>query len=220
MPEICAIENCNRPVRAKGICVFHYDKRRLETAAPCSVDGCQKIAEKRSLCGAHYYRLRMHGSPKLGRTENGVAGSFLRNFHDPDIDECVKWPFSENGNGYGAKLAGFGYPHRFICKKFHGSPPSRRHEVAHGCGNRMCINPRHLRWATSVENNADKLRHGTMNRGEKCGVSKITEAEALQIKRLGNISASERREKSKLYGISQNQIYQIITGRSWAWLEV
>src|ERR1039458_3356779 len=82
--------------------------------------------------------------------------------HDPkETDQCIAWPFGESGHGYGAKVSDLGYPHQFICRKFHGPEPTAKHEVAHGCGNRICINPKHLRWATHTENEADKLLHGT-----------------------------------------------------------
>lgn len=50
---------------------------------------------------------------------------------------------------------------RVVCERVNGPAPTEKHETAHGCGNSWCVNKRHLRWATHIENEADKLIHGT-----------------------------------------------------------
>lgn len=56
--------------------------------------------------------------------------------------------------------------HRLMCVFVNGDCPPDKNEAAHSCGNRKCVNPAHLRWATYEENGADKIIHGT-NRGWK-----------------------------------------------------
>lgn len=183
----------------------------------CSVPSCKKSAEKRGWCGAHYWRWRQHGNPEGGRTPNGEMRRFLETFSPRETDECVHWPYAQNGNGYGVKVSGIGYPHRFVCERFHGASPSPSHEVAHGCGQSLCINPRHLRWATHVENENDKLVHGTRNVGERGGGAKLTESQAREI------AASRGTPSAMLaarYGISQATIQGIRAGRTWKHLEV
>jgi hypothetical protein len=54
--------------------------------------------------------------------------------------------------------------HQMVATAFIGPPPSSGHEVAHGDGNpsnNCCIN---LRWATKIENHADRLIHKTADR--------------------------------------------------------
>lgn len=55
---------------------------------------------------------------------------------------------------------------RMVCEEVNGPPPTPAHQAAHSCGKGHlgCITPQHLRWATQVENEADKLIHGTHNR--------------------------------------------------------
>ena len=80
------------------------------------------------------------------------------------------------------------YANRVICTLAHGFPPSSLHESAHSCkSNRVCCNPKHLRWATHMENCADREAHGTNG-------SKITIDDAVLI---GELQAS---------GLSQRQI--------------
>jgi hypothetical protein len=84
-------------------------------------------------------------------------------------NDCLIWPFSKNENGYGT-LGVNGKPqkaHRFMCQIVHGEPPTDKHQAAHACGNRACVNPRHLSWKTRSENEADKKLHGRVGAGRK-----------------------------------------------------
>ena len=100
-------------------------------------------------------------------------------------EECLLWPFAKSGFGYGQirKDGRAENVHRIICEAVHGPAPSPDHEVAHTCGkgNLGCVNPSHLEWKTHVANVADTLLHGTRNRGERNGQTKLTEEEVLQI---------------------------------------
>lgn len=50
----CSYEQCGNPVFARGICRKHYERERLETAAPCSFVGCANKAYRGDLCSEHY----------------------------------------------------------------------------------------------------------------------------------------------------------------------
>ena len=99
-----------------------------------------------------------------GRADYGSVPVFVRDVAVPfDGDGCLLWPFQISTTGYGRlevngkkKIAS-----RYVCELAHGEPPTRQHEAAHSCGNSKCVNPKHLRWATHTENEADKLVHGT-----------------------------------------------------------
>jgi hypothetical protein len=186
----------------------------------CSVDGCGKLAVKRGWCSAHYARWRKYGSPFELRvaTPPGAALDFLQNAINITADACVEWPFSRTGNGY--PKIGHGrvtrLPHRIVCMETNGSPPTPKHQAAHICGNRLCVNPRHLRWATCAENHSDKIIHGTVNRGSRNGASKIGRAEAIHIRGMAGVKS--QRELAREFGVSQSNISAIQTGKSWAWL--
>lgn len=144
-------------------------------------------------------------------------------FHRPTSAECIVWPYNTMGRGYG-KLRFNGCvmgAHRAICLLAYGPPPqptdgSRRVEAAHSCGNKACINPTHLRWASGKENSADNVAAGTSNRGENQGVAKLTEAAVHDIRaRMHNTSQSEL---ARCYGVSQTTVRRVITGETWGWL--
>lgn len=190
----------------------------------CSVEGCERVVECRGLCGAHYKRLRVHGSPTGGRPT--MSGD-LRKFYEQVVlpyagDDCLTWPYTCDPNGR-ASMYHEGKTtavHRLACIAVHGEPPSPAHEAAHSCGNGHlgCVNPRHLRWATKVENEADKREHGTIMRGEKVPSAKLTEAQVREIIQLYGTKPAH--EIGSMFGVSESTVRSIGLREKWAWVEL
>jgi hypothetical protein len=104
-----------------------------------------------------------------------------------ESDECLLWPFGQNGGGYAKlnrflRIDGTNKVGRVICLLKHGKPPSKEHEAAHSpiCISSLCINHKHLRWATKKENMADKIACGTSLRGKRNHNTKLTESDVYQ----------------------------------------
>ncbi|WP_420136113.1 HNH endonuclease [Sinorhizobium meliloti] len=95
-----------------------------------------------------------------------------------------------------------------------GEPPSNDHEAAHSCGNRECVNPNHLSWKTSSENQLDKIEHGTHTRGERHPLSKLTSSEVSIIK--GLIGSLSLREIAARFSVHEGTIRSIKIGKSWS----
>jgi len=108
------------------------------------------------------------------------------------------------------------YAHRLMCEHHFGAAPSPHHEAAHSCGNQWCVSPKHLRWATGVENAADRVLHGTDFRGERHPNVKLTREQIIDI-RLASMSIKELAAK---HGISRSYAAMVRRGAAWAWLEV
>lgn len=50
----CRYATCGNPVFSTGVCRKHYERERLETAAPCSVSGCGGKDYRGGVCAKHY----------------------------------------------------------------------------------------------------------------------------------------------------------------------
>lgn len=101
-----------------------------------------------------------------------------------------------------------------VCTAYHGPRP-RGKNVRHLDGSRTNDRPDNLAWGTQAENCADKLLHGTIQRGNNSGTAKITEAQALAVKAM---LPKKTRVISEKLGISKHTINNIRYGNSWSWL--
>jgi hypothetical protein len=72
-----------------------------------------------------------------------------------------------------------------------------------------------LAWGTKAENQADKVRHGTILRGTANPASKLTEADVLAIR------ASNKRQVdlAEIYGVTQPIISAIRLRKIWKHLD-
>lgn len=95
-------------------------------------------------------------------------------------------------------------------------PPKPGEEGRHLDGN-----PRHnwisnLKWGTAKQNAADKIRHGTDNRGERHGKAKLTEKHVRILrKRYASGEIDIVRRYSTRYGMSYSSVWYAVTRRSW-----
>lgn len=185
----------------------------------CTVDECGRPAHGRGFCLMHWKRWKRHGDPKgtAGHISRDTGVDWLRAHSDYSADECLFWPFARCGNGY-PRVGTSEYAHRIMCEIVNGPPPSPTHEAAHSCGrgHDACISPVHLSWKTCAENHADKLVHGTDNRGERCGTSKLTEVQVREIK----LSDRDNRSLADKYSVGIGAIQRIRRGAAWWYVNV
>lgn len=191
----------------------------------CEIDECNRNAHKsgggcRGFCRVHYRRLLRHGDPTLGRTPDGAPRQWLLAHTQHSGDDCLIWPFHRSDQGYGQIREGNRQlpAHRVMCTLVNGPPPTEFHEAAHNCGNghEGCCHPKHLRWATGAENQADRLIHGTDSRGTKNYHSVLCEADVLEIRRLEGVFSHQ--ELAGQYNVHKSSINDILNGRTWTWL--
>lgn len=134
----------------------------------CTIHGCDRAHYAKGLCNAHYLRCWNTGDPAgSGKAMRGDGIAFLDKALAHTFDECLFWPFGCNSDGYPAVWIGGRNKraHAVICERAHGPKPQEKDHAAHSCGNRSCVNPIHLRWATHSENMLDKRVHGTWRSG-------------------------------------------------------
>lgn len=192
-----------------------------ENFKACSVGICNNPVRSRGYCRSHYERLLRHGNPLGGGTPYGEPMRFI---HEVALlhtsDDCLTWPFGRGSKGYGQlKIDGNAvYASRYVCELMNGPPPTPEHEAAHFCGkgHEGCIAPRHLSWKTSAENKDDELLHGTRNRGERNGKTKLAEPAVREI--LAMRGKETQRNLAKKFGVARATVAGIQNGHRWAWL--
>lgn len=187
----------------------------------CSIPDCGKPLKARGWCNAHHRRWMRYGDPNAGTTQQGAPLKFIdRVLSSPAVEGCIDWPFATLPTGYGHLwVDGVDIvASRYVCQRVHGDAPTPEHDAAHSCGRGKmgCINPTHVSWKTRSENEGDKIAHGTNNRGERNGKSKLTAESVKEIMALkGQITG---REAGKLFGTTRWTVYKIWSGHLWSWL--
>lgn len=189
--------------------------------ASCAIEGCEGKASSRGWCSAHYGSWARYGDPLIQRhARRGDPLRFLQEAAQRETDDCILWPFGRKASGYGvfhgdteAKTA-----HRKMCEIAYGPPPTPAHQGAHSCNNRICVNPRHLRWALPIENIADQIAHGTRARGERNGFVKLT-ADAVKEIRRRHATGITGRALALEYGVTPTQLSRVVRREAWAWLD-
>lgn len=196
-----------------------------EAASPrkCSIEGCGKPIFCRGFCSSHYERVRRHGDPFGGGAFRATSGSpmaWVDAHIDYSGDDCLLWPFNHDKDGYGRVVVNgkTTLAHRYMLTRI-SLPPTPSHHAAHNCGNGHlgCANPRHLSWKTPKENEADKIVHGTQQRGPRNPRARLTEDNILDI--ISRAASGEIQQSiAASFGVSKATIGMIMTGRNWSYL--
>ena len=136
-----------------------------------------------------------------------------------ESQDCILWPFSLNKQGYG-QLGWDGRRHVSASRVMMILASGKEHDdlhAAHKCGNRQCVNPNHIYWATPKQNCHDKWVHGTMLAGAKSPSALLTAAEAVEIRYDDESTAAELADK---YGICVYSVSLIKSRKTYKNAEV
>lgn len=133
----------------------------------------------------------------------GKRGKLLRQF--PGTGGYLRFTTFEAGRWQQVST------HVMVCEAFFGPRPSRDHHAAHRNG--ICTDNRveNLRWATKVENEADKLDHGVRPMGEMHPHHKLTEDQVRSIRS----RKTPLQEEAVRYGVSITTISYIRNRKTW-----
>ena len=157
------------------------------------------------------------------------ATRFRSKFHRTrSTRDCWIWQAGLDADGYGVFSVGgrSRRAHRVSYHLAHGEPPAGR--VLHACGERRCVNPRHLRVGSASENVEDMRIHGTLATGDRNGArkhpEKILRGTAVASSRLcpASVKAIRRRAQNepygalaREYGVSTSTISRVVNGQQW-----
>ncbi len=108
----------------------------------------------------------------------------------------------------------FIYIHRLVLETFKEKCPGEK-QACHNNNNPANNQIKNLRWDTSLNNHADRKKHGTLNLGVQNGNNKLTVKQILEIKK----DFRTQNEIAKTYKTHQTNISCIKSGITWAWLK-
>lgn len=107
---------------------------------------------------------------------------------------------------------------RLVCLAFHGEPPLPHLQACHSDGVSTNNREFNLYWGTQAQNEADKERHGTSNRGSRNGQSKLTEKKVRDIK--ARLRAGEKSTTiADSHDIAASTVRNIGNGYIWSHIE-
>ncbi len=157
------------------------------------------------------------------------TGKYIRKIIDPKIrflkkvkktENCWFWTGYKNRKGYGSFVSmGETLAHRFSYLLYKGQIPENM-QVCHHCDNPSCVNPEHLWVGTNSENQIDCVKKGRAYRnspkGENNGISKLTDNDVREIRRLRKINKTKYGVLAKKFNISESNIFYILSKRTWS----
>jgi hypothetical protein len=132
---------------------------------------------------------------------------------------CIPWRGTVGANGYGTLSVNnkHVYAHRIAYELFK-EPIPEGFLVRHSCDNRICVNHEHLLIGTDLENNRDRWERGKPNIGSLHGMSRLSEDEVREARRLRK-SGVPLKEVAKTLGIPYQTASSITNGSRWKHME-
>src|SRR5699024_5567542 len=169
--RLCAVAGCSRKHKAKNFCAYHYSTHHISVSRQCRVEGCMSKSRARGLCQKHYTRYRVYVDENI--TYNVITSS-------PEESYILTTNSTFNFlllvaaiyiHGYGRIyiIVKFKIAHRYAWELLHGKLDDSLH-IDHICHNKACVNIKHIRPATSHQNNANRI--GPMS-GSLSGVRNV-----------------------------------------------
>lgn len=158
------------------------------------------------------------GDPRT-KKQKPVNQYFDERYSPEPISGCWLWAGTYQSQGYGVanhkKVKGLA--HRLSYTLHKGPIPDGMH-VCHTCDNPACVNPDHLWIGTHQDNHKDKVNKGRASGGSLKGMAhnmrKLTDDSVREIRRLCSDGFTQT-GVGRLFGVSQGQVWAIVTGRNW-----
>lgn len=125
---------------------------------------------------------------------------------------CWIWQHNLSGDGTGRmKIQGKNRAAARVSAEIYGLDTTQPF-IVHYCGQGLCVNPQHLRAMTAEEKMTFVKQRDLLARGEQNPSHKLTEQQVLAMRSQRHLGHTEL---SRLYGVSRQQVYRILSGRNW-----
>lgn len=130
---------------------------------------------------------------------------------------CWTWTGGKDENGYGIiRQKGKNLRSHRVSMEIHLGQTSELC-VLHHCDNPSCVNPDHLFWGTTLDNNQDRTRkgRGADRRGEKHPQAKLSESQVRTIKQRYLSGGITQEQLAREFGVKRRTVTNIVTGVRW-----
>jgi hypothetical protein len=189
----------------------------------CSIAQCDRPLKAKGLCSSHYQRWKRLGDPLAGgppKRPDGMSQAEAFAWFcpgSPPSDGCWDWPAGTNEHGYGI----FGWNNHPVRAHIvshgmynpHDPVTAERPYVLHSCDRPICVQPAHLRAGTPAENMADGVSRHRWPLGETHYHAKLTDSDVLAIRSFrGQVIETELADR---FGVARTTIADILHGRTW-----
>jgi hypothetical protein len=133
-------------------------------------------------------------------------------------NKCWEWNGTKSHNGYGHLNI------RYSCVRAHrmsyfieNNIDPLDKAVLHTCDNRKCVNPKHLKIGSALDNIRDCINKGRFRtlRGSEMWNSKLNESQVLEIRNIYSKRELTINELVRKYSVSYTLIWRILKGQVW-----
>lgn len=105
--------------------------------------------------------------------------------------------------------------HVLILTGFVGAARNDQYVACHNDGNPANNRLVNLRWGTQSSNQADRVLHGTSNRGERNHTAQLTWDKVREIRRRHSTEEVSMRELARQYSVGHTTIINIVNNKTW-----
>jgi hypothetical protein len=146
----------------------------------------------------------------------------VRRLYDGGVNgwRILKPSLNQTGTGYfqltlhaGGKIRRSVLLHHLVAEAFIGPKPSPEMVVCHNDGDSRNNIWTNLRYDTFSANMMDRVEHGTHNKGQRHGMSKLTDEQAADIKR--RYVKGGAKALAEEFGVARHTITRIASGKTW-----
>ena len=201
---------------------------RSASGQPLTPGEQRKLAKK-----AGYASARSKWGYKAITTEAELVAWFWSKADKRGPDDCWPWIPCKGKDCYGQFFDSYHRvrtsPHRFSLELKLGRPLKSGLFALHTCDSKSCANPAHLWEGTSDDNSKDMVGKGRQSkgakhariirvygaRGEMNGNSKISDADALRIRRLHATGRYSQRKLARMFHVSKTAIGYTLRDRKF-----
>ncbi len=129
---------------------------------------------------------------------------------------CWLWQGNVREDGYGrATIQGHTYFAHRLSHLLHFGPIPKGKKVMQTCGNRRCVNPKHLKRVSPRDVVREALKRGSFAVGSRTGNTALGPKDVRRIRRLHAAGKKSYAELAEEYGMSRSGIIRIVLRQRW-----